>query len=1180
MSRKSSKLSDHQWDDHKALIREWYLGQDNSLEEVRNKLKERGLDATKHQVETKLRAWGFRKNLDKKTWNQIYRHTTKRKYDGKESEVILSGKRMKPETVTRETDRHSDRSVFAQLALQRGLSPPPLRDCQVAVCTPQPIPMEFEWPTTLPWLRFSSRELPMILKACKIFTLESQNASSTDLVSAILPEAFRTDRAHIGVSKLAAIVGRSMPETYPQENIQRAQSLLSGPTEDFVREYVSMIIYNVSNNALDLEEDDKWWQTTKFLEDCHIFRLDVDFRKDKSPTIDGFMEQLFKASIQRWLLPKSRDARAENLVKWLLTSGYCPNNAANSLWRHLYYGHGDDFGTQQRVLDLTRHLLDAGAGANMLILEDEEPLTILEIALEKPWSSDTVFNLAELLFKHGASKNLDRALHSAIERKEEDLVELIVQHGGDLTASLKISYRSPLHKETALTVAAATGLQQTLHILNLLFSRYSSTTPLTTFITPDVFIAAAAEGHNDIIQSLYEISPTIMANEYGITPLHAAASRGYLSTCQLLLPLQVAHNTWATAKFTPLHAACSGGHKDVVEFLIINGADVNAALEFNFDTVVTWFYLHGRLSGKAPLYLVLGQLWPFGDAGLLSNLAGCAAMLIRAGAKLVGNELGIAAEYCQLDFLEACIAAGADPEELNWEGKTALQRALQGAMRNLSERSDRLYRVVSLLLSNGARLLGGEVDSAVSLKQWEVVRLLIEHGGNMTPAGRRKELEKAIFARDNVRAARAFEIEPSIYSAGALLAAIVMENNSLIQRLILNRPPEMSEDPLEITAIAAAATSGNLIVLQDLLAHPPSCHTGPLPLRIYYDIYKEINAESTFRNDECWSKTLVNIGSTGSPLALVASSMRPDALEACSRLLGSGFCADELTWMVAASCQNSVFVQTLLDHGQHGDYTYDGFEGYNPLTCAIRHRDKELITLLLAAGLKANGRGLCVGEPLLTAVANGDLGIVDSLIQAGATVNVNAEDSRRHSPLQKAVKEGKTDIVHRLVQAGANVNSPAAEEYGATALQFAAINGHLGLAKYLIDEGAQVNAPPSRKGGRTALQGAAEHGRLDMLEFLLAEGALTTGRWRRRFIKAVKLATIQRHFVAADLLKQSADWSEEDEDLLLSVDVNIDTDSEASKGYDTATDDMMDSSDEDCGSGSDVESEMDMGEEE
>lgn len=667
----------------------------------------------------------------------------------------------------------------------------------------------------------------MILKDCKSFTIERQNASSSDLVSAILPEGVRTDMAHIGVSKLAAIIGRSMPETYPQENLQRAQSLRSGSAEDFVREYVSMIIYHVSNNTLNMREDNTWEQTMKVLEDCGIFRLAVDLSKERSPTIDGFMEKLFDISIRKCLQPSYHDSgnpRAETAVKWVVESGYCPNTAAKTLWTRVGCFNASSR-PQQPVLNLTKYLLNAGASANILVRKHLGSQTILEIALQRCWNSDILLNLAELLFKHGASKNLNQALHSAIRRKEKSLVEMIVQHKGDLTAELEPLSKSPLHKETALTVAASTGFQQTRHILDLLSSQYPLT-PLTAYITPDVLLAAAAKGHNDIIRYLYNISPILMVNEYETTPLHMAARWGHLSTCQLLLQLQVAQNSWATAKFSPLHAACYDGHEDVVEFLVMNGADVDAAIRF--DSVAERHRFGLRLdvyynkSGITPLDFLLNKaLEQWLNDARISSLLCCAAMLIRAGAKLVGSELRIAASHCHLELLAAAIAAGADPNGLDERGRTALQCALQGA----SNQSDRLYDVVSELLSKGARLLGGEVDSTVGIKRLEIATLLIEHGGNMTKGGCGKALDKAILRGNMVWAAKILEIEPRVYSAGALYAAIVMGNNSLIQSLMLNRPAETSGDPFEITAIAVAAMYGNLVLLQDLLAHPPSCRT-------------------------------------------------------------------------------------------------------------------------------------------------------------------------------------------------------------------------------------------------------------------------------------------------------------------------------------------------------------------
>ncbi|GAW27367.1 putative ankyrin repeat-containing domain protein [Rosellinia necatrix] len=1222
MSPQRPRLSNQQWNDRKASIRQWYLVDDESLEQVQSKLKQQGLDATIHQIEHKLKTWNFRKYVDKKTWISIDHRITKRKRDGKESEVIFYGRRMKTKTVAKETDRHGDRSTLARLGLRRNPSPPPLADCHVAVCTPQPLQMEFEWPPSLPWLRFSSRELPMIHKVCKPLILESQNAPSRGLVSAILPAVPRIDIAHIGVSKLAAIIGRSMPETYPEENLQRAQTLLGESAEDSLREYVSIIIYTVSNNMHYLYHSYQWKRIFEVLQDAGIFRLSVNLRANNSPTMNGFMEKFHNISILRYvrtIYNQPRDAQVETALKWLVASGYCPNTTAKALWTRVQHYSNVPLHTQQSMVDLTKYLLNAGASADILVTggnviqatRHEKPQTILEIALQRHWESDTIIDLAELLLKHGASKSLYRSLHTAIRSKWTGLVEILTQLEGSLTASLEPSHNSSPHRETALTVAASVGLEQATHILNQLSSRYPSI-HVSTFITPDVFMVAAAGGHDEIIRYMHKFSHSIIADEYGITPLHMAARFGHLSTCQLLLALQSASNTHTSAKVSPLHAACHGGHQSVVEFLITKGADVNAAPIFDSEDEVTrfslWFgeQICPLLFAYDPFFVY----YPFSKAVLDWLLScpldpgrlSCAAILVSSGAKLVGSELSIAAECRHLKLLSASIAAGADPNVLDAGGKTALQHALRGGRREF----DSLYSVISYLLSKGARLLGGEVDSAVSLKDWEVVTLLQEHGGNVTKTEYRNELEKAVLRRDNALVVELFYIQPRIYSAGALHAAIEMGNNSMIQSLMSNRPADTSGDRFEITAIAAAATFGNLALLQTLLAHPPSCHTGPLPFvrdhssgrLAFLGIKYQLNQRGSPYE---WPR--------GSPLALVAISMHSDALKACSQLLRSGFCADKLTWVVASSFNNTAFVEALLCHTQHGDYSYGEFLGFHPLACAIRNDNETLIDLLLTARVDANGRGTCVGEPLHAAVKKGDLNIVRKLVQAGADVNAaslftmsplrqavqdgrldivdylvqagadlnKASGSPEQVPLQEAVRkerldivdylvragadvnaaslataslllpavqQGRLDIVDYLVRAGADVNSPAADVAGATYLQMAAINGDLGLARYLIDEGAQVNAPPSRYRGRTALQGAAEHGRLDMLEFLLVAGALTNDRWRRRFIKAVKLAIKERHSVVADILKQRAGWSDEDQELLLQVNVDYDTGSE------------------------------------
>lgn len=278
-----------------------------------------------------------------------------------------------------------------------------------------------------------------------------------------------------------------------------------------------------------------------------------------------------------------REAMA--ILNWLFTLGQSPVIPHQIFWH--YRGIHWTPRLEQRNLKLMEYLLKAGADANSISLcydnsyndsyndsdndtDDSSksiPQIILEVILDSKRSNDVVFNIAKLLFKHDASVNLDQALLSAIRTKRSIyLIELILENGGNLCAGLDCP-SGFVYKETALSAAAAVGISETQYILNLL-ATWNKSKSIATFITADVFISAASAGQNDTIRFLYGQSSIIAANNFGITPLHAAAYNGYLSTCQILVPLQGAHVLDFTPMYSPLHFACYNCHQDVIQFLI------------------------------------------------------------------------------------------------------------------------------------------------------------------------------------------------------------------------------------------------------------------------------------------------------------------------------------------------------------------------------------------------------------------------------------------------------------------------------------------------------------------------------------------------------------------------------------------------------------------------------------
>ncbi|KAK6850208.1 hypothetical protein PG995_014041 [Apiospora arundinis] len=164
--------------------------------------------------------------------------------------------------------------------------------------------------------------------------------------------------------------------------------------------------------------------------------------------------------------------------------------------------------------------------------------------------------------------------------------------------------------------------------------------------------------------------------------------------------------------------------------------------------------------------------------------------------------------------------------------------------------------------------------------------------------------------------------------------------------------------------------------------------------------------------------------------------------------------------------------------------------------------------------------------------------VVSRLLEMGADLNAHfpvfgSDDSPPRNALQLACEYGNMEIVETIMEAGADVNFPAARDSGATALQLAAIRGHVHIARRLIDHGADCNAPPAAKNGRTALEGAAEHGRLEMIALLLMNGAHTQGTPGTQYFRAIKFATREARYTAANMLRDYRPWDEEDRRMFL-----------------------------------------------
>ncbi|KAI0867181.1 hypothetical protein GGS24DRAFT_486388 [Hypoxylon argillaceum] len=215
------------------------------------------------------------------------------------------------------------------------------------------------------------------------------------------------------VSKLAAVIGALMPESYPQESLQRAQSLMDGSQKEFLFEAVSMVAYALSNNVLQIHREDGWREITSILKTSGLFEMHVNLKTLKSHTINGFMENLYNTAIFGMIHAKETADDRENmaLLHWLLAAGQSPALPHQVSFWSLYGPMNRPAG-----LELVSHLLEAGADADSRILMSDTGITIVEYILQQPTSNSMAFRIGKLLLEHGASVRLDYALHAAISR--------------------------------------------------------------------------------------------------------------------------------------------------------------------------------------------------------------------------------------------------------------------------------------------------------------------------------------------------------------------------------------------------------------------------------------------------------------------------------------------------------------------------------------------------------------------------------------------------------------------------------------------------------------------------------------------------------------------------------------------------------------------------------------------
>ena len=145
----------------------------------------------------------------------------------------------------------------------------------------------------------------------------------------------------------------------------------------------------------------------------------------------------------------------------------------------------------------------------------------------------------------------------------------------------------------------------------------------------------------------------------------------------------------------------------------------------------------------------------------------------------------------------------------------------------------------------------------------------------------------------------------------------------------------------------------------------------------------------------------------------------------------------------------------------------------------------DIVSLLLAKGADPNLEGGKYGSALQAASVKGHRGIVQLLLDNGASPETGTDTGCLGSSLQAAAYAVSKDIVDLLLTKGADPNAQGGKY--ATALQAAAYRSSKDIVKLLLEHGADPNIEGGEYG--SAIQASTYCADLDIISLLLDHGA-------------------------------------------------------------------------------------------
>ncbi|XP_059180071.1 poly [ADP-ribose] polymerase tankyrase-2-like [Centropristis striata] len=580
------------------------------------------------------------------------------------------------------------------------------------------------------------------------------------------------------------------------------------------------------------------------------------------------------------------------------------------------------------------------------------------------------------------------------------------------------------------------------------------------------------------------------------TPLHFAAGFGRKDVVEFLLQNGANVHARDDGGLISLHNACSFGHAEVVSLLLQHGADANARDNWNYTP------LHeAAIKGKIDVCIVLLQN---GAELTIRNTDGRTALdLAEPSAKAV-----LTGEYRKDELLESARSGNGEklmalltPLNVNChasDGRKSTPLHLAAGYNRV--------KTVQLLLQHGADVHAKDkgdlvpLHNACSYGHYEVTELLVKHGACVNAM----DLWQFTPLHEAASKNRA-EVCSLLLSYGADPNFLNCHNKSSVDLAPTAQLKERLAYEFRGFSLLQASREADLLRVK-----------------------KHLSLETVSFKHPHTQETALHCAS---------ASPYPKRKQVCELLLRKGAnvnhkTKDLLTALhVASEKAHNDVIEVLVKH--EAKVNMVDHLGQTALHRAAHCGHLQTCRLLLSAGC----------DPLLPSLQGlspSQLGneSVQEVLQAEGVLIGNSEVDRQ---LLEASKTGDLEVVKKLCTMQ-NVNCRDVEGRQSTPLHFAAGYNRLSIVQFLLQHGADVHAKD--KGGLVPLHNACSYGHYEVAELLVIHGAVVNVADLWKFTPLHEAAAKGKYDICKLLLQHGADPTRKNRDGNTPLDLVKDADTD------------------------------------